>query len=180
MLIHIVETLAGTIDAKDTYTNGHSSRVADYSKEIAKRSGYSETGQNDIYMMGLLHDIGKIGIPDAVINKPSRLSDDEYRLIKKHPVMGSKILENIKEKSELAMGARWHHEKFGDGGYPDGISGTDIPEQARIIAVADAYDAMTSYRDPMDQERVRQEIENGKGTQFDPRFADIKIGRAHV
>lgn len=125
-------------------------------------------------MMGLLHDIGKIGIPDAVINKPSRLSDDEYRLIKKHPVMGAKILENIKEKSELAMGARWHHEKFG-GGYPDGISGTDIPEQARIIAVADAYDAMTSYRDPMDQERVRQEIENGKGTQFDPRFADIML-----
>ena len=97
MLIHIVQTLAGTIDAKDTYTNGHSSRVADYSMEIARRFGYNEAKQNDIYMMGLLHDIGKIGIPDAVINKPEKLTDAEYELIKKHPVMGAKILDNIRE-----------------------------------------------------------------------------------
>lgn len=178
MLIHIVQTLAGTIDAKDTYTKGHSGRVADYAKEIARRCGYDEAGLNDIYMMGLLHDIGKIGVPDAVINKPGKLTDEEYEIIKKHPVMGAKILENIKEKTQLAVGARWHHEKYGGGGYPDGISGDEIPEQARIIAVADAYDAMTSYRsyrDPMAQSRVREEIERGKGTQFDPRFADIML-----
>ncbi len=178
MLIHIVETLAGTIDAKDAYTNGHSSRVADYAKEIARRFGYSETEQDDIFMMGLLHDIGKIGIPDAVINKPGKLTDEEYDIIKKHPIMGSKILANIKEKPELATGARWHHEKYGGGGYPDGIKGDQIPEQARIIAVADAYDAMTScrsYRKSLPQEKVRKEIENGRGTQFDPVFADIML-----
>ena len=156
MLIHIVQTLAGTIDAKDKYTKGHSGRVAAYSKEIAKRFGYSESAQNDIYMMALLHDIGKIGVPDAFINKPGRLSADEFEIIKKHPVMGSKILENIEEKKELATGARWHHERYSGGGYPDGINGEEIPEQARIIAVADAYDAMTSsrnYRDPMPQDR---------------------------
>jgi len=129
-------------------------------------------------MMGLLHDIGKIGVPDAVINKPGRLTDEEYDIIKKHPVMGATILENIKEKRELAIGARSHHEKYGGGGYPDGIKGEEIPEQARIIAVADAYDAMTSYRsyrDPMPQEKVISEIEKGKGTQFDPQFADIML-----
>lgn len=178
MLIHIVQTLAGTIDAKDTYTNGHSGRVAKYSKEIARRAGFSDTDVNDIYMMGLLHDIGKIGVPDAVINKPGRLTDEEYQIIKAHPVMGANILDNIKEKPLLAVGARWHHERYDGKGYPDGISGKDIPEQARIIAVADAYDAMTSfrsYRDPMEQERVRNEIEKGKGTQFDPQFADIML-----
>ena len=156
MLVHIVQTLAGTIDAKDTYTNGHSSRVADYSREIAKRFGYDDSALNDIYMMGLLHDIGKIGIPDAIINKPGKLTDEEFELIKNHPIMSDNILRNIKEKPELSMGARWHHERFGGGGYPDGIKGEDIPEQARIIAVADAYDAMTScrsYRDPMPQEK---------------------------
>lgn len=178
MLIHIVQTLAGTIDAKDTYTNGHSSRVADYTKEIARRSGYTSSQLSDIYMMALLHDIGKIGVPDAVINKPSRLTDEEYEIIKKHPVMGANILQKIEEKKILAVGARWHHERFGGGGYPDGIKGDEIPEQARIIAVADAYDAMTSYRsyrDPMPQQKVRSEIENGIGSQFDPRFAAIML-----
>ena len=178
MLIHIVQTLAGTIDAKDTYTNGHSSRVAEYSKEIARRYGYSESDLNDIYMMGLLHDIGKIGVPDVVINKPGKLSSYEYSVIKEHPVVGANILQNIEEKKELAMGARWHHERYDGKGYPDGIKGDKIPEQARIIAVADAYDAMTSYRsyrDPMPQERVMKEIAEGSGSQFDPRFAKIMM-----
>ena len=126
MLIHIVQTLAGTIDAKDTYTNGHSSRVADYSREIARRYGYQETELNDIYMMGLLHDIGKIGIPNAIINKPARLTADERKVIMKHPEMGAKILENIKEKKSLAMGAHWHHERYDGCGYPDKINGDDI------------------------------------------------------
>jgi len=176
--LQIVMALAGAIDAKDTYTNGHSSRVAKYSMEIAKRYGYTSEKQNDIYMMGLLHDVGKIGIPDEVINKPSKLDDVEYEMIKAHPVIGAQILEAIRGLPELAVGARWHHERYGGGGYPDGLKGDQIPEEARIIAVADAYDAMTSYRsyrDPMSQERVREEIVKGKGTQFDPVFADCML-----
>ena len=178
LFLHVVQSLAEAIDAKDTYTNGHSGRVAEYSKEIAKRAGYTVQQQNDIYMMGLLHDVGKIGIPDAVINKPARLTDEEFEIIKNHPVMGARILKNIREMPKLATGARWHHERYAGGGYPDGLSGEDIPEEARIIAVADAYDAMTSrrsYRDVMSQEHVRGEIEKGRGTQFDPRFADIML-----
>ncbi len=176
--MQVVRTLAGAIDAKDTYTNGHSTRVAEYSKEIARRFGYSEKALEDIYMMGLLHDVGKIGVPDAVINKPARLSEDEFDVIKNHPVMGARILKTITEMPKLATGARWHHERYDGVGYPDGLSGTDIPEEARIIAVADAYDAMTSrrsYRDILSQDKVRQEIETGKGTQFDPVFADIML-----
>ena len=178
LFIHVVQSLADAIDAKDTYTNGHSSRVAEYAKEIARRAGYSEQHLNDVYMMGLLHDVGKIGVPDEIINKPSRLTDEEFEIIKTHPILGAKILENIKEMPQLATGARWHHERYGGGGYPDGISGDSIPEEARIIAVADAYDAMTSkrsYRSALSQEYVRSEIEKGKGTQFDPKFADIML-----
>lgn len=178
MNLQVVTALATAIDAKDEYTNGHSSRVAEYSKLIATRAGYSKAEQDEIYMMGLLHDVGKIGMPDNVINKPSTLTAEEYELIKKHPVIGEEILKTIKERPKLAEGARWHHERYGGGGYPDGIAGESIPEQARIIAVADAYDAMTSrrsYREIMSQAKVRSEIETGSGTQFDPRFASIML-----
>jgi HD-GYP domain-containing protein (c-di-GMP phosphodiesterase class II) len=178
MNIHVVSALATAIDAKDTYTNGHSSRVAKYSRMIARRIGYGSTEQDEIYMMGLLHDVGKIGVPDEVINKTSRLTDEEFELIRKHPVIGSDILKRIKERPELSVGARWHHERYDGKGYPDGLSGEEIPEEARIIAVADAYDAMTSrrsYRGVMPQENVRKEIEEGMGTQFDPRFARVMI-----
>jgi response regulator RpfG family c-di-GMP phosphodiesterase len=176
--LHIVRALAEAIDAKDTYTNGHSGRVAEYSRKIGKMYGYSEEKLDDLYMMGLLHDVGKIGVPDAVINKPARLTDAEFDLIKNHPVMGARILKNIKEMPQLSSGARWHHERFDGTGYPDGLKGNDIPEEARIIAVADSYDAMTSrrsYRDPLPQDVVREEIANGRGTQFDPKFADIML-----
>ena len=178
LFLHVVSSLASAIDAKDTYTNGHSLRVAEYSREIAKRYGYSKKHQEEIYMMGLLHDVGKIGVPDAVINKPAKLTDEEYEIIKNHPVLGARILGNIKEMPALVKGARWHHERYDAKGYPDGLAGKDIPEEARIIAVADAYDAMTSYRSyrlPLPQEVVREEIEKGVGTQFDPEFAGIMI-----
>ena len=178
LALRIVQTLAEAIDAKDTYTNGHSGRVAKYSREIALRYGYSRKRQDEIFMMGLLHDVGKIGVPDAVINKPARLTDEEYAQIKTHPVMGDRILKNIQERPKLAIGARWHRERYDGTGYPDGLSGDDIPEEVRIIAVADAYDAMTSrrsYRDILSQDIVRKEIQNGKGTQFDPAFADIML-----
>lgn len=176
--IQIVQALAASVDAKDKYTHGHSSRVAAYSREIAGRAGFSEEEQDGIYMMGLLHDVGKIGIQDSIINKAGRLTDDEYASIKTHPAVGSEILGNISDYPELATGARWHHERFDGKGYPDGLKGEDIPEVARIIAVADTYDAMTSnrsYRSAMEQSKVRAEIERCRGSQFDPRFADIMI-----
>lgn len=176
--LHVVQTLAEAIDAKDAYTNGHSGRVAEYSKEIARRYGYSAEHQNEIYMMGLLHDVGKIGVPDAVINKPGRLTEEEFEKVKEHPVMGSRILEKIREMPKLSIGARWHHERYDGTGYPDGLSGQEILEEARIIAVADAYDAMTShrsYRNALSQDEVRREIENCRGTQFDPVFANIML-----
>ena len=176
--MHVVEALAAAIDAKDSYTNGHSGRVAEYAREISRRYGYPKKRRNEIYMMGLLHDVGKIGIPDSVINKPGRLTDEEYELIKSHPATGARILSKAKEIPKMAVGARWHHERFDGRGYPDGLAGNAIPEEARIIAVADSYDAMTSrrsYRDVLSQDTVRREIVNGKGTQFDPVFADIML-----
>lgn len=174
----IINALAETIDAKDTYTNGHSMRVAQYSREIAKRVGKTEEEQERIYYMGMLHDIGKIGIPDSIITKNSSLSDKEYFVTRKHPEIGAEILATISEIPDLGVGARWHHERYDGTGYPDGLKGTDIPEEARMIAVADAYDAMASkrsYRDVLPQKIVYEEIKKGKGTQFDPAFADIML-----
>ncbi|MDO4536672.1 MAG: HD-GYP domain-containing protein [Coriobacteriales bacterium] len=178
LFLHVVQTLAEAIDAKDTYTRGHSRRVAQYSMEIARRYGYSDEQQDGIYMLGLLHDVGKIGVADQVINKPGRLTDEEYEQIKLHSVFGDKIMRRIEEVPKLAVAARQHHERYDGSGYPDGLAGEQILEEARIISVADAYDAMTShrsYRDPMPQAFVRKEIEEGRGTQFDPVFADIML-----
>ena len=176
--LHVVQTLAEAIDAKDEYTNGHSVRVASYAREIARRYGYPKAKLDEIYMMGLLHDVGKIGVPDAVINKATRLTQDEYELVKKHSELGERILEKIREMPDLSVAARWHHERYDGKGYPDGLAGLNIPEEVRIISVADAYDSMTSrrsYRDILPQEVVRSEIEKGKGTQFDPDFAAIML-----
>ena len=173
-----METLANTIDAKDKYTNGHSNRVAKYSMEIAKRMGKDDDEAIAIYFMGLLHDIGKIGIRDDIINKTKKLSEEEFGIIKNHPVIGHDILKNMTEIPNIEYGARWHHERYDGSGYPDGLKGEEIPEYARIICVADAYDAMTStrsYRAAMKQRKVREEIENGKGKQFDPIIAQIMI-----
>lgn len=178
MSTQVMEALAGTIDAKDKYTNGHSIRVAEYSREMMRRMGGSQQEQEDVYYIGLLHDIGKIGIPDAIISKSSGLTEDEYDRMKCHPVIGGDILKNISEIPGIDVGARWHHERYDGTGYPDGLKGEEIPMMARLIGVADAYDAMASrrsYRDVLPQEEVRQEIEKGKGTQFDPYFADIML-----
>ncbi|MBR1477598.1 MAG: response regulator [Lachnospiraceae bacterium] len=174
----VMIALSGTVDAKDHYTNGHSGRVAKYSAEIARRMGKSHQEQNEIFQMGLLHDIGKIGVSENIINKKGRLSDDEYAQIKNHPSIGYEILKNITALPGLAIGARWHHERFDGRGYPDGLSGTDIPEEARIIGIADAYDAMTSYRaysGVRPQMEVRAEIERCMGSQFDPDIAKYML-----
>ncbi len=174
----IIFALAGAIDAKDAYTNGHSNRVAEYSREIARRMGKNGEEENDIYFAAMLHDVGKIGIPNEIINKPGRLTDEEYIVIKGHTEKGAKILENISEMPGLSVGAHWHHERIDGRGYPDGLAGGDIPETARIICVADCYDAMSSnrsYRKALPQDVVRAEIEKGKDTQFDPGIADIML-----
>ena len=172
--IEITRALAGTIDAKDTYTKGHSSRVAEYSKMLALALGKSEMFVDNVYYAALLHDIGKIGIPDSIINKPGKLTPEEYDMIKQHPVIGSDILKSISSLPDFSVGARWHHERYDGTGYPDKLKGEDIPEIARIICVADSYDAMTSnrsYRRYLPQEAVREQIETCSGTQFDPVIA---------
>lgn len=178
LTVEVMEALAKTIDAKDKYTNGHSLRVAIYSRMIAIRLGLSKEDQEKIYYMGLMHDIGKIAIPLEIINKPTRLTDEEYELIKTHPIKGDEILSEIKSMPELITGARWHHERYDGKGYPDGIAGEQIPFLARIIAVADSYDTMTSnrsYRKYLPQDVVRSEIEKNLGTQFDPQAAKAML-----
>ncbi len=170
--------LSKAVDAKDRYTSGHSERVAAYSAEIARRMGKSESEQTRIYEMGLLHDIGKIGVPGEIINKTTKLLDEEFEQIKRHTITGSEILGLINEMPELASGARSHHERYDGHGYPDGLKGTDIPESARIICLADSYDAMTSmrtYSKAKEQSAVRAEIERCAGTQFDPEIAKILL-----
>lgn len=170
----VMMALSKAVDAKDHYTNGHSERVAGYAKEIARRMGMDEKQQEEIYELGLLHDIGKIGIPEAIINKVGKLSEEEFDEIKKHTVIGWDILKTINEIPYLSTGAKWHHERFDGKGYPDGLSGADIPVEARIICLADSYDAMTSkrsYSSPRSQDAVRDEITRCSGTQFDPDIA---------
>ena len=178
LFIQTAEALAGAIDAKDKYTHGHSRRVAEYSQKIAEHAGFTESECEKIYFAGLLHDVGKIGIQDAIINKQGKLTDEEYAAIKEHPESGKAILEKINKLPYLSIGANYHHERYDGKGYPEGLKGEDIPEMARIIAVADAYDAMTSkrsYRHPLPQETVREEIVKGIETQFDPHFAKIML-----
>jgi len=173
-----VEALVSVVDAKDSYTRGHSARVAKYAKKIAQLAGIEEEKCDDIYLAGLLHDVGKIGISDVIINKKGKLTAEEYAMIKQHSALGDAILEKIHMLPSLSTGARHHHERYDGTGYPDNLKGTDIPQIARIIAVADAYDAMTSkrsYRDIIPQELVREELINGMGTQFDPEYAKIML-----
>ena len=165
------KALANSIDAKDEYTRGHSMRVAEYSEKIARHLGKGDEECRRIYYTALLHDVGKIGIADSIITKNGRLTADEYNEIKKHPVIGNQILSSISDYPFLGVGAHYHHERFDGRGYPEGLKGEEIPEVARIISVADAYDAMTSnrsYRSAIPQQIVREEIVKNAGTQFDP------------
>lgn len=168
--------LVNAIDAKDVYSHGHSIRVAEYSEKIARMSGKDDDECYRIYYAALLHDVGKIGIPNHIINKKGKLTEEEYEIIKEHPVKGNQILSSINEYPYLSIGAHYHHERYDGKGYPDRLKGEDIPEIARIISVADAYDAMSSnrsYRNAIPQQLVREEIIKGSGTQFDPVFAGI-------
>lgn len=178
MAIQTISTIANTIDAKDEYTRGHSKRVAEYSVAIAKEINMSADEISELRSIALLHDIGKIGVPDFVLNKPGRLTDDEYNLMKQHTVMGADILKDITMLDGIDIGAKYHHERYDGKGYPEKKAGEDIPKIARIIAVADAFDAMTSnrvYRKQLDLDYVLEELKRCKGSQFDPVMAEALI-----
>lgn len=178
LYIQTITALSDAVDAKDRYTSGHSKRVAKYAQMIAAKMGKSIEEQQKIYQAGLLHDIGKIRVPADIINKPGKLTDEEYDIIKIHPVTGYRILESISDDGFIALAAKYHHERYDGKGYPNGLKGETIPEVARILGVADAYDAMASnrsYRNALPQSVVREEIERCKGTQFDPYIADVML-----
>lgn len=169
-----IMTIANIIDTRDEYTKEHSERVAEYSTMVAKELGLSQEEVQDVRTSALLHDIGKIGVPDAVLNKPGRLTEEEYEKMKAHTVCGGEILKDIKMLSGVDVVARHHHERYDGSGYPDGLCYDEIPYYARIVAVADAFDAMTSnrvYRERLSEDKVRQELEEGIGYQFDPEIA---------
>ncbi len=173
-----IEAIARTIDAKDSYTNGHSKRVGIYSREIARALKLPDDEIDNIYYIALLHDIGKISIPLEILNKPGRLTDEEFEIMKSHTTAGAKILDGITTIPHIVEGAKYHHERFGGGGYPTGISGEEIPFIARIICCADCYDAMATkrtYKEPYTKEKIISEFERCKGSQFDPKIADIVI-----
>lgn len=178
MTFQAITVIANTIDAKDEYTKGHSQRVSEYSYALAKEIGLEEQEAQNIRNIALLHDIGKIGVPDSVLNKPGKLTDAEYEIMKQHPLVGADILKDIKMIPGLDIGAKYHHERYDGRGYPSGLKGDNIPFIARIICVADSYDAMSSnrvYRKRFSEEKILEELERGKGTQFDPKIADAFI-----
>ena len=169
-----IETLRYTVEAKDKYTRGHSDRVSEYSVLIGKYMNLPETDLKTLKIGGLFHDIGKIGVPDSILLKQSKLTDDEYDEIKNHPSIGKHIISNATIFKDIIPIVYHHHEKFDGTGYPSKLAGEAIPLHARIAAIADTFDAMTSrrsYRNALPLEVVRAEIEKYSGTQFDPEIA---------
>ena len=171
-------SIARTVDAKDSNTSKHSFRVSEYSVAIAKRLNYSDEKCENLRQMALLHDIGKIGIPDAILNKPSRLTDEEYEIMKTHVLKGGEILKDFTMIDNVSLGALYHHEKYDGTGYCHGLKGEESPLDARIIGIADAFDAMTAtrvYRKKMGIEYAVSELKRGSGTQFDPKLVEIML-----
>ena len=173
-----IETFTGFIDAKDPYTNGHSKRVAVYTRLIAKELGYDGEELDRIYYIALLHDCGKIAVPDSILGKPGKLTDDEFAVIKTHTVRGGDILSRFKSLQDVGEGALYHHERYDGNGYPEGKAGKDIPLIARMICVADSFDAMNTdrvYRKKRTREQIISELETNKGLQFDPDIAEVML-----
>lgn len=174
----MMNMFAGLIDTKDEYIKGHSARVAYYAKEIARRMQLGEEEVRKIGYIGMLHDCGKIGIPDQVLQKPESLTGEERSVIKEHTLMGGKVLENFTEIEGLKDGALYHHERFDGTGYPFGLKGKEIPFYARIIGIADSFDTMNSdrvYRSRLPKEKILDELKKNAGTQFDPEIVIYMI-----
>lgn len=163
---------------KDIYTLGHAYRVAGYARTLAARLGLTQTEQNEIYYMALLHDVGKLEVPTALLHKNTALTESELRTMHGHTALGEQILRTTPGLACYAPGARWHHEWFDGSGYPDGLRGAQVPLTVRIIAVADAYDAMTSarvYQNVLPQQKVKAEMQRSRSVQFDPQVADAML-----
>ena len=176
--LDMVQTLRYTVEAKDSYTRGHSDRVSEYSVLIGERVGLPAEQIKTLRIGGLFHDIGKIGIPDSILLKPAKLTDEEYSQIKNHPSIGAHILGSAAIFQDIIPIVKHHHERYDGNGYPSKLKGEEIPYLARIAAVADTFDAMTSrrsYRGPIDVEHVKEEIKRCEGTQFDPQIAEVFI-----
>ena len=175
LMMGLMHSLTSAVDAKDTYTCGHSVRVATISKLIAQHAKLDESLVERVYMAGLLHDVGKIGVPESILQKPGRLTDDEFEQMKRHPAIGAHILTDIKQVQDLIPGVLHHHERFDGRGYPNRLAGREIPLFGRIICLADCFDAMTStrtYRKSMPLEVALADIRRCSGTQFDPALAE--------
>ncbi|MBS0206058.1 MAG: HD-GYP domain-containing protein [Planctomycetes bacterium] len=175
LLVGFVRSLVSTLDAKDPYTRGHSERVALLARCLGQQIGLETSDLEDIYMSGLLHDIGKVGVDDRILAKPGQLTEDEFRQIQQHPMIGYQILCQLRNLAQILPGVRHHHEAFNGKGYPDKLKGEGIPLMARIIAVADSYDAMVSdrpYRKGMPLERLEEIFRRGAGEQWDPRVIE--------
>ena len=175
LTLETLSSLARVIDAKDHYTIGHSFRVAAYAKGMADELGFSRDRSEQLYFAGLIHDVGKIGISENILTKPGKLNDMEFEVIKSHSALGGDILTGIYEFPIFASVARHHHERFDGSGYPDKLKGSNIPYEARVVAICDSFDAMTSdrsYRKALTDEVAIKELIAGKGTQFDPALVD--------
>ena len=171
MSLQTISTIVNILDAKDPYTEGHSQRVAVYASQLARGLGLADSEVENIRKIAIMHDIGKIGVPLQLLNKPGRLSDEEFERMKQHAAAGGEIIKHVDTVPGIYDGVRHHHERYDGRGYPDGLKGDEIPFVARIIAVADAYDAMASdrvYRKRLSEEQILFELEHGAGTQFDP------------
>lgn len=180
LLLDTIRAIAATIDAKDGYTHRHSERVALLARRLGTEMGLSTQELETVELSGLLHDVGKIAVPDAILNKAGRLTDDEFEAMKQHPTHGARILGNIQAPSVLAVlpGVKHHHEKWDGGGYPDGLAGEHIPLLARLLGVADVFDALTSarsYRGAMTADTAVEIIERGSGTHFEPSLAELVV-----
>lgn len=179
LIYEIMDAFVGFVDAKDSYTAGHSNRVAEYSRLIAQKLDFSEAEVLQVYYSGLLHDCGKISIPEKILNKPGRLDDSEFEVIKSHTVKGYEILKNLSSIPSAAIAARLHHERYDGKGYPDGRKGEEIPLIARIISIADAFDAMNYsrvYRPHLTRDQIISELKKNSGTQFDAKLVTVLLG----
>ena len=175
LLMGLLHSLTSAVDAKDNYTHGHSERVAALSRALALEAGLGEAYAERVYMAGLLHDVGKIGVPEAVLQKTGRLTPAEFEQMKKHPEIGARILADVKQVSDIIPGVLHHHERYDGNGYPHGLAGENIPLMGRLICLADCFDAMTSsrtYRKAMPLELALAEIRRCTGAQFDPKLSE--------
>jgi HD-GYP domain-containing protein (c-di-GMP phosphodiesterase class II) len=181
-LLGLVRCLTAAIDAKDPYTWGHSERVARIAVGIAHQLGLAAEARSDLYLAGLLHDVGKIGVPDSVLQKAGPLSEEEFAYIRAHPVIGDRLVANVHALNHLRPGVRHHHERWDGKGYPDGLAGEDVPLQARVLAVADSCDAMMSarpYRSALPPVRIDAIMLEGAGSQWDPRVVEAFLACRH-